>query len=77
MEWYPDFLGKDRRLHDDLNKPYWQKGWQLQHDRILQNMYQAKHKKPIMISGDLHAFASGEIFQNGSIHKCNPLRSLE
>jgi len=66
LEWYPDFLGKDGQLHDDLNKPYWQKGWQLQHDRILQNMYQAKHKKPIMISGDLHAFASGRIYQNGT-----------
>ena len=49
-EWYPDLLGKDGQLHDDLNKPYWQKGWKLQHDRLLQNMYQAKHKKPIMLS---------------------------
>ncbi len=64
-EWYPDLLGKDGQLHDDLNKPYWQKGWKLQHDRLLQNMYQAKHKKPIMLSGDLHAFASGRIHRNG------------
>ena len=66
LEWYPDFLGKDGKLHDNLNKPYWQRGWQLQHDRILQSMYNAKHKKPIMISGDLHAFASGRIYQNGA-----------
>ncbi len=74
LEWYPDFLGKDGKLHDDLNKPYWQKGWQLQHDRILENMYGAKHKKPIMISGDLHAFGSGRIHQNGSINMTdNPI----
>jgi len=63
-EWYPDLLGKDGKLHDDLGKSYWQKGWKLQHDRILENMYNAKHKKPIMISGDLHAFASGRVHRN-------------
>ena len=74
LEWYPDFLGKDGKLQDDLNKPYWQKGWLLQHDRILQNMYEAKHKKPIMISGDLHAFASGRIYQNGATNlEDNPI----
>jgi len=65
-EWYPDLLGKDGQLHDDLSKSYWQKGWQRQHNRILQKMYQAKPKKPIMISGDLHAFASGRIHRNGT-----------
>lgn len=73
-EWYPDLLGKDGQLHPDLGKPYWQKGWQLQHDRILQNMYQAKHKKPIMISGDLHAFAAGRIYRNDTIDfSSNPI----
>ncbi len=73
-EWYPDLLGKDGKLHDDLNKPYWQKGWKLQHDRILQNMHNAKHKKPIMISGDLHAFASGRIHKNEAMDfSSNPI----
>jgi len=67
LEWYPDLLGKDKKLHADLEKPYWQKGWQLQHDRILQKMYETKHKKPIMLSGDLHAFGAGQIHRNGSI----------
>lgn len=67
LEWYPDFLGKDGQLHKDLEKPYWQKGWQLQHDRILQKMYETKHKKPIMLSGDLHAFGAGQIYRNGSV----------
>ncbi|MEM6804153.1 MAG: alkaline phosphatase D family protein [Bacteroidota bacterium] len=66
-EWYADILGKDGQLRDDLEKPYWQKGWKLQHDRILESMYKAKHKKPIMISGDLHAFASGRIYKNEEI----------
>ncbi len=66
-EWYPDLLGKDGQLDAEIGKPYWQKGWQLQHDRILQSMYQTKHKKPIMISGDLHTFASGRIHRNGAL----------
>jgi len=74
-EWYPDLLGKDGKLHDDLGKPYWQKGWKLQHDRILENMYKAKHKKPIMISGDLHAFASGRIHRNEAMDfRDNPIQ---
>jgi len=67
LEWYPDLLGKDGKLHADLNKPYWQKGWQLQHDRILQKMYESKHKKPIMLSGDLHAFGAGQVHRNGTV----------
>jgi len=40
----------------------------LQHDRILQKMYETKHKKPIMLSGDLHAFGAGKIYRNGFVN---------
>lgn len=66
LEWYPDLLGKDGKLHDDLPKYMWQQGWKFQHDRILQAMHDASFKKPVMISGDLHAFASGRIHRNGN-----------
>ena len=76
-EWYADILGPDRRLRDDLEKPYWQQGWKLQHDRILQKMHEAKHKKAIMISGDLHAFASGRIYRNENLdYSTNPINCL-
>lgn len=64
LEWYPDLLGKDQKLHDDLDKYMWQEGWQLQHDRILQAMHDNKAKKPIMLSGDLHAFGAGKLHRN-------------
>jgi len=67
LEWYPDVLGKDQKLHDDLPKFLYQKGWHHQHDRILQSMYNAKHKKPIIINGDIHTFASGSIYKNGNL----------
>jgi len=65
-EWYPDIL-HNGQLNAEIGKPYWQKAWLSQHDRILQSMYSAKYKKPIMISGDLHALASGRIYRNGAI----------
>jgi hypothetical protein len=77
LEWYPDLLGEDKKLHADLNKYLWQKGWQNQHDRLLNAMYNVKHKKPITISGDLHTLASGRIHRNGTNdYSDNPINSV-
>ena len=77
LEWYPDVLGKDKKLHDDLPKYLWQKGWQAQHDRLLQSMHAAKHKKPIVLSGDIHTFAAGKIYRNGNMDfSDNPIHSF-
>lgn len=76
LEWYPDVLGKDKKLHDDLPKYLWQKGWQAQHDRLMNAMYNTKFKKPISISGDIHTFASGRIHRNGNLdYSDNPIQS--
>ena len=76
LEWYPDVLGKDKKLHDDLPKYLWQKGWQSQHDRLLKAMHDTKFKKPIVISGDIHTFASGKIHRNGNLDfSDNPIHS--
>jgi len=76
LEWYPDVLGKDKKLHADLPKYLWQKGWQAQNDRLLGAMYDAKFKKPIVISGDIHTFASGKIHRNGTLDMSdNPIHS--
>ena len=77
LEWYPDLLGKDKKLHADLNKYKWQPGWQNQHDRLLNSMNNAKYKTPIMISGDLHALASGRIYRNGTNdYSDNPIHAV-
>jgi len=76
LEWYPDVLGKDKKLHDDLPKYLWQKGWQSQHNRLINAMYAAKHKTPIVMSGDIHTFAAGKIYRNGNVDMSdNPIHS--
>lgn len=77
LEWYPDILGKDKKLHADLPKYLWQKGWRAQHDRLLQAMYETKFKKSMIISGDIHTFAAGSIHRNGtSDFSDNPIRTF-
>jgi len=76
LEWYPDVLGQDQMLHDDLPKFFYQKGWHHQHNRLIRSMYDAKHKKPIIINGDIHTFASGTIYKNGKLDlSVNPIYS--
>ena len=77
LEWYPDVLGKDKKLHADLPKYLWQQGWQNQHDRLLTSMYNTKGKVPITVSGDLHTFAAGKIKQSGTYDfSTNPIYSF-
>ena len=64
MEWYPDVLNKEGKLTKEIEKYFWQKGWQNQHDRILDYYSSQKHKKPVFFQGDLHAFGAGMIFKN-------------
>jgi hypothetical protein len=65
-EWYPDVLGADNRLTDAIAKPYWQRGWLAQHDRVMQSISAMKRRLPLVISGDLHAVAIGEMRRAGS-----------
>jgi len=77
LEWYPDILGQDGVLHDDLPKYMWKRGWQNQHNRILSAMHEAKFRKPVTISGDLHTFASGRIYRNGDMDfESNPIHAF-
>lgn len=63
-EWYPDYLNVEGKLTDHLNKPYWQSGWNSQHDRILRAISGNQRKIPLMISGDLHAIGATRIQQS-------------
>jgi hypothetical protein len=64
-EWYPDVLGSNDRLTTAVPKPYWQSGWLAQHDRIAQSIASMKRGARLIVSGDLHALAVGEIRRFG------------
>lgn len=36
-------------------------------NQSIKGEYAAKHKKPIMLSGDLHAFGAGQVYRNGTV----------
>ena len=76
-EWYPDVLGKDGKLTIQDKKPYWQEGWLKQHDRIMQTMSAKQDRIPLVISGDLHAIALGQMQRSGSLDLSkNPINVL-
>ena len=55
-----------RKLVLSPAKPYWQKGWVKQHDRLMAAMSAMKGRVPLVMSGDLHASALGRILRTGS-----------
>ena len=76
-EWYPDALGKDGKLTIQEKKPYWQEGWLKQHDRIMREMSEKQEHIPLVISGDLHAIALGEMRRSGALDLSkNPINVL-
>lgn len=76
-EWYPDSKAKDGSLGTALAKPYWPKGWQDQHDRLLAAAVARRDRLPLFISGDLHATGSGRITGNGATsYRHNPVYSI-
>ncbi len=66
-EWYPDILGADGKLTVDVPKPYWQRGWLAQHDRLMQAMSGMAERVPLVITGDLHAIAEGRMLSAGEL----------
>lgn len=76
-EWYPDVLGPDDRLTASIAKPYWQKGWLAQHDRLLDAISSMKQRTPLIVSGDLHALAIGKILRTGAKRlDANPVTAI-
>jgi hypothetical protein len=73
-EWYPDVLGVDKKLTTATPKPYWQNGWLKQHDRLMESLAAMKGRTPLVVSGDLHAVAMGQMQRCGTIDlKANPI----
>lgn len=68
-EWYPDILNRETgELTTAMEKPYWQRGWLSQHDRIVASIGGQPERVPIVISGDLHAVGSGRIHRAGQVN---------
>jgi hypothetical protein len=72
-EWYPDILGSDGKLTTAVAKPYLQKGWLAQHDRILGALGARRDRIPLMISVDLHAIGSVLIVRYGATELDDPV----
>jgi hypothetical protein len=66
-EWYPDLLGPDGKLTEERPKPYWQRGWLSQHDRLMQSLSAMPGRIPLVVSGDLHAIGEGRMMRSGQL----------
>jgi len=66
-EWYPDMLGADGKLSEAKPKPYWQRGWLSQHDRLMQALSDMPGRIPLVVSGDLHATGEGRMMRSGEL----------
>jgi hypothetical protein len=66
-EWYPDLLGEDGKLSVARPKPYWQRGWLAQHDRLMQSLSTMPGRIPLVVSGDLHAIGEGRMLRSGEL----------
>lgn len=75
-EWYPDLLQADGQLGVAKPKYFWQSGWNLQHNRLLQAA-SSMRGIPLFLSGDLHALGEGSILRYGSLDlRRNPVVSV-
>ncbi|RPI54317.1 MAG: hypothetical protein EHM55_11240 [Acidobacteria bacterium] len=73
-EWYPDMDGGNQALTTKIPKPYWQSGWRLQHDRLLQASSSMRGRIPLFISGDMHSLGEGRVLKTYGIDlRANPV----
>jgi len=76
-EWYVDMDGGNQRLTTKIPKPYWQSGWRLQHDRLLQAASTMGGRIPLFISGDLHSLGETRMLRTSAIDlRGNPVISV-
>jgi len=76
-EWYPDVLGADNKLTTVTPKLYWQDGWLQQHDRLMASVAAMKGRTPLVVSGDLHAVAMGQMLRCGKLNlEANPITTV-
>jgi hypothetical protein len=66
-EWYSDVLNPDGKLTTAVAKPYWQSGWEKQHDRLMAAMSGMRGRIPLSMSGDMHVVAMGRMQRSGTL----------
>lgn len=75
-DWYPDLM-QDGSTSTATAKPYWQQGWLSQHDRLIESMHAMDGRIPLIVSGDIHASAHGNILRSGSLDfSTNPIETI-
>ena len=77
-EWYPDILDSAAgALTTAVPKPFWQDGWLRQHDRLVGAMSGMRARRPLVVSGDLHAVGAGTMLRSGTLDlAANPVTTV-
>ncbi len=90
-EWYPDVAasgeggvatarmdarGRAARLTTDQPKFLWQRGWWLQHQRLLRALSEQPGRPGILVSGDLHATGHIAMERSGDLELARPVHSI-
>jgi hypothetical protein len=82
-EWYRDLLVSQGSIVAEVlrdengNKYMWQEGWWNQHQRLVAMLSAQVERKPIMLTGDLHALGATRIERSGSLDlSSNPVISI-
>jgi hypothetical protein len=90
-EWYPDVAasesggpaiarmdaqGKRATLTTDQPKFMWQRGWWLQHQRMLEALGSQSAREGILLSGDLHATGHLTIAESAELSLGTPVHSI-
>lgn len=90
-EWYPDVAGSRGsgpavarmdaqgaavELTTDQPKFMWQRGWWLQHQRLLAALSSQPDRDGILVSGDLHATGHIRIHRSGDLELARPVHSI-
>jgi hypothetical protein len=82
-EWYPDVLESTGTLLAPIerdehgNKFMWQRGWWLQHQRLLKALSAQKKRRAMVVSGDLHLLGAGRIDRSAELDlTTNPIHTV-
>jgi len=82
-EWYPDLLESSGSItarveRDEAGGKYmWQPGWWAQHQRLLRALASQQRRRPLLVSGDLHALGALRIAASGDLDlRENPVYSV-
>ncbi len=71
-EWYPDVRNAAGKLTTETAKPDWHPRWFDQHQRLVA-LAGSRARASLVLSGDLHAVATGTMTASGGLHLSQPV----